>query len=213
MPNLPISQLPAASLPLQGDELFATVQGGITKYSTLSSIKYVPGNSYGLFNQTGASTPVTNTITETSLLGNGVGTLSIPANGFNIGDAFHAISTGHISAVNNHTLRIRIKAGSILLADTGEITMSTATSRHWKLEIFFSINNIGAAGVASISTGGTFMYVKNASVAFEGSNFSTENNNTFDTTINNTLAVTAQWNNANSGDSIYSDIFTLTKTY
>jgi hypothetical protein len=213
MPNLPISQLPAASLPLEGNELFATVQGGITKYSTLDSIKYIPGNNYGLFNQTGASTPITNTITETSLLGGGVGTLSIPANGFNIGDAFHVISTGHISAVNNHTLRIRIKAGSILLADTGEITMSTATDRHWKLEIFFSINNIGAAGVASISTGGTFMYVKNASVAFEGSNFSTENNSTFDTTINNTLVVTAQWSNANSGDSIYSDIFTLTKTY
>jgi hypothetical protein len=212
MPNLPISGLPQAGA-LDGSELFATVQGGITKYSTLSSIKYIPGNSYGLFNQTGASTPIANTITETSLIGNGVGTLSIPANGFNIGDAFHVISTGHISAVNNHTLRIRIKAGSILLADTNTITMATATARHWKLEIFFTINNIGGAGVASISTGGTFMYVKNASVSFEGSNFSTENNTTFNTTTDNTLVVTAEWSNANSGDSIYSDIFTLTKTY
>jgi hypothetical protein len=212
MPNLPISGLPAAST-LDGTELFATVQGGITKYSTLSSIKYVPGNSYGLFNQTGASTPITNTITETSLIGNGVGTLNIPANGFSIGDAFHVISTGHISTVNNHTLRIRIKAGSILLADTNTISMATATARHWKLEIFFTINNIGGAGVASISTGGTFMYVKNASVSFEGSNFSTENNTTFNTTTDNNLVVTAEWSNANSGDSIYSDIFTLTKTY
>jgi hypothetical protein len=213
MPNLPISGLPAANLPLDGTELFATVQGGITKYSTLSSIKYIPGNSYGLFNQIGSSTPITNTITETSLLNGGVGTLSVPANGFNVGDAFHAVSTGYLSAINNHNLRIRIKTNSILLADTGNINMSGATNKNWKLEIFFTINQIGTAGVASISSGGTFMYTKDASTSFEGTNFSSENNSTFNTTIDNTLVITAQWSTANSGDSIYSNIFTLVKTY
>jgi len=38
MPNLPISGLPASST-LQGDELFADVQGGITKYTTLDDVK------------------------------------------------------------------------------------------------------------------------------------------------------------------------------
>lgn len=37
MPNLPISGLPASSK-LQGDELFADVQGGVTKYTTLNDI-------------------------------------------------------------------------------------------------------------------------------------------------------------------------------
>jgi hypothetical protein len=37
MPNLPISQLPAAS-PIVGDELLAVVQNSITKYSTINSI-------------------------------------------------------------------------------------------------------------------------------------------------------------------------------
>ena len=37
MPNLPISGLPASST-LQGDELFADVQGGVTKYTTLDEI-------------------------------------------------------------------------------------------------------------------------------------------------------------------------------
>ena len=213
MPDLPISGLPAANLPLDGTELFATVQGGITKYSTLGNIKYISGNNYGLFNQTGPSTPVTNTTTETSLLDGGVGTLSVPANGFNIGDAFHAVAIGHISSVNNHTLEIRIKSNGAVLADTGLISMATTTAKHWKLEVYFTINNIGTAGVASISTGGTFMYVKDASNAFEGANFSDENSTTFNTTIGNTLVITAQWGQANTGDSIYSDIFTLTKTY
>ena len=73
MPNLPISQLPAAST-LTGAEIFPTVQGGITKYTTLNSITFIQGNNYGLFNQTGSSTPVTNTLTETSVIGGGVGT-------------------------------------------------------------------------------------------------------------------------------------------
>ena len=37
MPNLPISGLPASST-LQGGELFADVQGGVTKYTTLDDI-------------------------------------------------------------------------------------------------------------------------------------------------------------------------------
>lgn len=37
MPNLPISGLPASST-LQGNELFADVQGGVTKYTTLDDI-------------------------------------------------------------------------------------------------------------------------------------------------------------------------------
>ena len=212
MPNLPISGLPQAGA-LDGTELFAAVQSGITKYTTLNAMKYRPGNSYGLYNQTSASTPITNTTTETSLLDGGVGSLSIPANGFTIGDAFFAAMTGHISSVNNHTLRIRIKAGSVLLADTGLITMPQTTSKHWTLDISFTINQIGIAGIASISTGGKFIFNKDASNAFEGTTFSTENNSTFDTTINNTLSITAQWGTANTGDSIYSNIFSLSKLY
>ena len=53
------------------------------------------------------------------------------------------------------------------------------------MEIYFSIREIGAAGVASIFTAGTFMYTKDAADDFQGINFSTANNTTFDTTIDN----------------------------
>jgi flagellar hook-basal body complex protein FliE len=166
-----------------------------------------------LYTQTNSSTPVTNTTTETSLLDGGVGTLTVPANGFQVGDSFHAILTGHISSVNNNQLHIRIKANSILLSDTGQIIMSGSTNKHWKLEVYFTVRTIGASGVASIVTGGTFMYTKDASNSFEGSNFSTETFTGFDTTISNTLSVTAQWDTASTGNSIYSELFTLNKTY
>lgn len=173
-----------------------------------------PGpTTYGLYTQTASSAPVTNTTVETTLLDGGVGTLTVPANAFQVGDSFHAIMTGHISSDNNRTLHIRIKAGSVLFADTGVLTLPQITSKHFKLDIYFTIRSLGAAGVASIASGGDFTYAKDASNAFEGSSFSTENSTTFDTTISNTLEITAQWGNASTNNSIYSEIFTLSKTY
>ena len=212
MPNLPISQLPAAST-LTGAELFPIVQGGITKQTTLSSITTSLTSNYGLFNQTGSSTPVTNTTTETTLLDGGVGTLSVPANNFEVGDAFHVTLTGHISSQNNDTLQIRIKSNGATLADTGAISMSGVSDKHWKMEVYFTINAVGAAGVASIATGGNFQYTQDAAGTSKNINFSTENNTTFDTTVNNTLVITAQWSNARVANSIYSNICTLVKTY
>ena len=173
-----------------------------------------PGpTTYGLYTQTASSTPVTNTIVETSLLDGGIGTLTVPANGFQVGDSFHAIMTGHISSENNRTLHIRIKTGTSLLADTGVITLPQTTAKHFKLDIYFTVRTLGVAGVASIASGGDFTYEKDASNGFEGAAFSTENNTTFDTTISNTLEITAEWGNASVNNSIYSEIFTLSKTY
>lgn len=185
---------------------------GYNTYS-ITGQQIISAGSYGLYTQTASSTPVTNTTTETSLLDGGVGTLTVPANGFKVGNSFHAILTGYISSVNNHTLTLRIKSGSVVLATTGSITMAATTGRHWKLEVYFTVRTLGVSGVASIATGGTFMYTKNASTNFEGTNFSTEITTGFDTTISNTLSITAQWGQSNTGDSIYSEIFTLNKTY
>jgi hypothetical protein len=212
MPNLPISQLPQAST-LNGNELFAIVQGGITKYVPHYYIVTSLTSNYGLFNQTGSSTPVTNTTSELTLLDGGVGTLTIPSNSFRKGDAFHAILTGKLSAANNNTLEIRIKSDSTILADTGLITMSGTTDKDWEMEVYFSINEIGTAGVASISTGGSFNYTKDAGSALEGKIFSVNNFTTFNTTINNTLEITAQWGSASPSNIIYSQICTLNKTF
>ena len=210
-----ISQMTPKGAELDPTDLMEVSVDTGSGYETrsITGQQIISAGSYGLYTQTASSTPVTNTTTETSLLDGGVGTLTVPANGFKVGDSFHAILTGYISSVNNHTLRIRIKTDGIVLADTGVITMAGATGRHWKLEVYFTVRTLGASGVASIATGGTFMYTKNASTNFEGTNFSTETTTGFDTTISNTLSITAQWNQTNTGDSIYSEIFTLNKTY
>lgn len=212
MPDLPISGLPQAGQ-LDGSELFATVQGGITKYTTLDSIIYGPGSNYGLFAQTVNSTPITATTSELSLIGTGVGTLSVPANAWNIGDSFRADFGGLLSSKNNDTIRIRVKANSAILADSGVQVMSTATNDVWQFSINFTVRELGVAGVADMVTLGVFHTTKQSNGAPQGFAFNTVNTSSFDTTILNTLSVTAQFSSAAHENSIYTDIFILNKIY
>jgi hypothetical protein len=172
----------------------------------------IPPN-YGLYAQTANSTPITGTIVESSLIGSGLGTLSVPANGFQVGDSFVVKLYGHITCVGTATIHIRIKSGSVLLADTGIITLDVTTNKHWNIEVNFTIRSLGIASVGSIVSAGLFSYIKNSGLNFEGANFVFLNNTTFDTTILNTLDITAEWNTNNAGNSIYSNIFVLNKIY
>ncbi len=212
MPNLPISQLPPAGT-LTGPELFAIVQDGITKQTTLDGIIYAQGNTYGLFAQTDDSTPITGTTAELSLINGGIGTLSVPANGFQIGDSFRADFGGLLSSKNNDTIRIRVKAGSVILADSLPQTMQAATDDVWQLSVNFTVRTLGGLGVASIVSLGVFHTTKQSNNTQGGFAFNTVNNTTFNTTINNTLEVTVQFSSNSTNNSIYSDIFVLNKIY
>jgi hypothetical protein len=181
----------------------------ITQLSTI-----VPSTvNAGLYSQTVSSIPITNTTSETDIINTGVGSLTIPANGFKVGDSFNAKLIGHLSCNSSATIRFRIKAGTIILADTGVVALDTATNKHWEIDISFTVRTLGAAGIASIASGGIFSYIKNAGTNFEGVDFSIINNTTFDTTTNNTLKITAEWGAASTANSIYSEIFILNKTY
>lgn len=166
----------------------------------------------GIFSQTGDS-PNNATILETTLIDGGVGSLTVPANGFTVGDSFSVVMGGKISCSNNSPITIRIKSGAIVLATTGLISLPHITLKNWELEVTFTIRAIGAAGVASIATHGDFLYLKDSSSSFEGMTFSSTNNTTFNTTISNTLDITAQWSALNAANVLYSEIFTLSKIY
>ena len=171
------------------------------------------GLSPGLYSQTADSIPITNTTVETTLIDGGVGSLSVPANGFQVGSSFIAYFSGKISCVNNTEIEIRCKSGAITLADTGLITLASATNKSWELYINFTIRSIGSAGVAAVATSGRFSYNKDASNSPESIGFYNLNNTTFNTTIVNTLDVTAQWDTADPLDSIYTDMFNLYRIF
>ncbi len=168
---------------------------------------------YGLFSATGDSIPVSATTVETTLINGGVGTLSVPANGFAIGDSFRADFGGYLSAKNNDTITIRIKTGSVILADSGPQTMTASVDDIWQLSVNFSVRVTGGTGVAEIVTLGVFHTTKQSNNAQGGFAFNTVNNTTFDTTVSNTLDVTAQFSTNSALNSIYTDIFVLNKIY
>ncbi len=167
----------------------------------------------GLYAQTAASIPITGTTVPGSLINGGVGTLSVPANGFQVGDSFIAYFSGTMSCVNNETIHIHCYSDGQVLADTGIITLNATTNKNWEMFVNFTIRAIGAAGVAQIATSGRFSYNKNSNNTPESVGFFALNNTTFDTTVANTLAVTAQWGSANVLNSIGTEIFNLYRIY
>jgi len=189
-----------------------TITGDGTPLNPLQA-NYIPATNYGLYSQTANSVPITATTSELTLIGTGVGILSVPANTFQVADSFVAKLYGHITCVGTATIQIKIKSGSIVLADTGIIALDVTTNKHWGIEVNFTIRELGVAGIGSIVSGGLFSYIKNSGLNFEGQNFSIVNDTTFDTTTINTLNVTAQWNTNNAGNTIYSELFILNKIY
>jgi hypothetical protein len=91
--------------------------------------------------------------------------------------------------------------------------MGACASSVWQLSINFTIRQTGGTGTASIVTLGVFHSTKQSNGTPLGFAFNTINSTTFDTTISNTLDVTAEWSSNSALNSIYSDIFILNKIY
>lgn len=208
------------------DESTALTQRSVLKFagagvtaadSAGETVVTIPGaiapTIYGLYAQTALSTNITNTITETSLVGTGVGSLTVPANFFTVGDSFVAKMCGLLSCANNETIHIRVKSNGVTIADAGVFSMKISTNKYFELTMDFTITKIGAAGVAELFTNGQYSYNHNAASEIAGNNFALINNTSFDTTVNNVLSISAEWGSAKTANSIRSQNFVLTKTY
>ena len=173
----------------------------------------VPATNFGLYAQTGNSTPITNG-SQGTLIDGGVGTLTVPPNGFSVGDSFKAEFGGLMSCKSNETITIRIKSGATELSVSPSLQMPGTTNQVWLLNITFTIRAIGPAGTASIVVLAELHVLKQASGTQEGFGWNTIKTTDFDTTVLNNLGVTAQWgSNTPAQNSIYSDIFILNKIY
>jgi len=185
----------------------ATYQTAKIKGSVIKSAM----GSGGLYSQTTQSATI-NTTGEQTLVGSGVGSLLVDRDVFQIGDSFHGKIGGKINATGGggrSEITIKVKAGSTILASTGVFDLDNATNSGWELELDFTIATIGASG--TICTNGNFVYNKDSNREIFGHIF--QDVQTIDTTIPNTLDITAEWNVLNTGDDIYSANFVLYKVY
>lgn len=218
-----ISELPVKGSNLSpADLLIVSVVDGSspTGFSTVKMtgqeiLNTISAPSIGQYSQI-VQAPTINTTGEQSLIatgvGDGVGSLTIPANGFSVGDSFHAKLGGKINATGGGSrseIIIKIKAGTTILATTGVFELDNATNQGWECELDFTIATLGGNG--SICTNGNFAYTKDGSRQVFGYIF--QDVAVLNTTVSNTLDITAEWNVLNTNDDIYSANFVLYKVY
>lgn len=214
MPNLPIASLPELTAGTVTSTAEFVVEQSGTTYKVKNSTLFPLPTVYGLYSQTGDSAVVSGTTVESSIVGGGVGTLFIPAYSLQPGISVNAHLSGHISCVGTAEITIKIKTSNgIILSNSGILELDVATNKHWDLDLYFTIRSSGVAGVASIISSGVFNYNRDLGTTFGNFDFSSINNTTFDTTVNDSLDITVQWNTNNSGNIIFSEIFVLNRIY
>ena len=188
--------------------------GGIDNVSSINNLTPVGG----LFAGTADSLTLTASTAEQSILpiafvGPG---FSVPPNGFQIGDSFHCVLAGDFGSNNGDTLTIRLKGGptSTTILATLVVPLNNSSGSSFEIEIDFQIRNIGGAGVADICSNFDFTYNQSGGGgAFVGERGVFQNNTTFDTTVLNTLEITAQFSSVNASNSIKTIVSKLSKDY
>jgi len=144
-----------------------------------------------------------------------VGSLTVPANGFAVGDSFHLVLAGDFNSNNGDTLNIRLYGGptsTVLLANL-PVPLVGSAGVSFEVEVDFQLRAIGGAGVADICSNFDFTYNGGGGGNFRGERGVFQNNTTFDTTVNNVLLVTAQYSSTNANNSMKTIVSKLSKTY
>lgn len=163
-----------------------------------------------LFNVTG-STTVTNTVTETTIIGAGNGSLTLPANFLTAGKMLRVMAGGIYStpAITAGSVTIKIKLGSTVIASgTASGLLISASSAAFSASSILSCRTVGASGTVMID--GHVDY----SVGNNLARFYLDLNNggattTIDTTTSQALDVTANWDTASASKILTTTMFLL----
>jgi hypothetical protein len=159
---------------------------------------------YGLFSQTSIKT-VVNTNVETSLIGSGVGSLSVPAGYFQNGYSI-LYKTGGIfrDSANGQLIRFRLRNSGVLF-DSGILVLSNVnTLRGWNIECQFTYYG------GNIITNFSFSYTDGNTDSF---GFTNQGTNAINNAVPNVLDFTVTWTTANANNTISSNYGTLTKIF
>lgn len=121
--------------------------------------------------------------------GTPVNGLSVPANGFKVGDSFHLVCAGDIPIGDkDDVITITLNQNGTQLAELS-VDMEDSTNTFFELEADFQVRSIGAAG--QIITNFDFTFNKQLLKDFKGSRH--VQLSTIDTTTASTLTLTAQF--------------------
>lgn len=150
-----------------------------------------------LFSQTAAVT-IANTNAETSAIGAGAGSVTIPAGSLVAGSLLHIRVWGIHSAAVNPTLTVRLKLNGSTILTTGAISTNNSTNQVCDLDSWVSIETAGAAGTA-FAQGGWVEWNPGGNNSFSLASTSTF---AINTTVSQTIDVSFQWSAASASNSL-----------
>jgi hypothetical protein len=160
----------------------------------------VGGRSAGAWYVGTADATVANTVTETTLVGAGWGSATVPANQLYAGAAVRVRASGVLSCTGTPTLNIKLKVGATVLVSTGAVALAgTVSNSAWMFEGLIICRTAGAGGTVRVQ--GRFWF-DNAAHAGLMEGMPSTTTAAVDTTAANTLDLTATWGTAAAGNTI-----------
>ncbi len=157
-----------------------------------------------LFSQTNIVT--VNSAGEQTLVGTGVGSTTIPANYFAVGNVLHVYASG-IYSTNSPTpgsITLKVKLGSTIVS-VGSTQLTAGVSAGtgaWTINYYITGVSTGTTGI--LVSNGLGIFATGLSVAVGTLNGLplTDNTNTFNTTTTLVFNLTAAWSSITTNDSI-----------
>ena len=147
------------------------------------------------FTQTATAT-VANTVTETTLISTGVGSVTLPATFLVAGRTVRLVIRGIMTATGADTLDLKVKLGGTTLVSTGAITPAAMTDEGWEVAVDITCRTTGATGTVFAQG---MAIIDNVTY-----NMAATTTTTVDTTGTLAVDVTATWGVAALGNSVRS---------
>lgn len=195
-----------------GHLIGSSIAGSTTEHSIWSDSTqkafqvYVDGIEQTLqgciFTQTSDQT-IANTTTETTLIGSGVGTVTLPANFWVAGKTVRIKAYGKYSTdpmlSGNETVKVKI--GSTTISTNSGISFGLMeTDSYWEAEVIITCRTTGVSG--TVYSQGLFSYQVTGSTRLTSDPLKNSATDTIDTTASAALNLTFQWPTADAGDTI-----------
>lgn len=188
----------APTSPVEGDQW-----NDSTQKADIAFIDGIKQSRVGcIFTQT-ADVTVASTASETTLIGTGVGTVTLPANFFTVGKTIRIGANGHYGTANPAgTLQIKVKLGTTVILDTTASTMSNGLSNlAWTIaETVITCRTTGATGTVMGQGYAEFSTTHTATTIDDFTPNTTAI--TIDTTASQAISITAQWGTSSASNTI-----------
>jgi len=163
--------------------------GGLGRFAR---IKEQPNNTLFISN---VDVTVENTVVETTIIGDGAGTVTIPGHKLKKDAKFLILAQGVVSDVANPTFQIRVKLGGVLLVDSGANTLNIQTDEHVTVMCEIMVRSIGVTG--TVVALGDFQTSASDHFAMVDASPTV-----IDTTIDQLLDITVEWGTANASNTV-----------